>query len=98
MVIDDAFIFKGAIGLIAGLAMVVFPRFLRLRAEQRRSQRIAELKGGGEERSFEELRALETYTLPRTDLKWRLVGLFLIAAGIFMIISGFHGGLLLATR
>ena len=48
-------------GLLVGLLLIFWPPPAQAAAENKRQARLAELRGGADERFFEERRELETY-------------------------------------
>ena len=69
--------------MVAGAALVWFPRRYRKRAERERAARLAELDAGADEAFFEERRSLVAYPPPRSDWTWRLLGTVVFLLGAF---------------
>lgn len=87
--LDPGELIQPALVIAAGVALLLFPRWHRKRAEGLHAARRAELDAGGEEAFFEERRALDAYPPARRDWLWRLMGAVLLAAGAFRIYFAF---------
>lgn len=72
---------KPGLAMIAGAALLWFPRQHRHDAELRHAARLAELNAGADERYFEERRSLEAYRPAKRDLTWQLLGALLFLGG-----------------
>jgi hypothetical protein len=81
-------IFK-VIVAVAGLMMVIWPHLFANHARRRHDERLADLAAGGDERYFEERRALEAYP-PMAKLgAWRLLGGLLALGALSELLFNF---------
>jgi hypothetical protein len=69
--------------IVLGLGLLVFSRQALTRAREQHSRRLSQLESGESERFHEERRSLVAYPPPKSVWTFRVLGLLLVAGGIF---------------
>ena len=70
--------FRADLVFFLGLAMLVFPTWIRALVQKAYDKKLADRMARGTDAHFEELRSLKTYRPMRNLWKWRILGFVLV--------------------